>query len=70
MGLFKKACCSWRGRVRQKPLSVIQLDLFGDNFNERVLYVRSSKKRSSHGQSSFKADVFGRSPMDSSDECA
>jgi len=29
VSFFKKRCCSsWRGRVRQKPPSMIQLDLF------------------------------------------
>ncbi|QGH72673.1 MAG: hypothetical protein [Microviridae sp. ctnrr37] len=69
MGLFKKACCDWRRRVRQTPVSMTQLDLFGEQFNERMLYVRSSKERPSYGKKSFKEDVFGRSPMDASGEC-
>lgn len=56
--------------MRQKPVGLVQLDLFGETFNERMLYVRSSKKRPSYGFKSFKADVFGRSPMDASDECS
>lgn len=71
MGLFKKAygCKSCGGRVRQKPLRATQLYLFGD-LTEEVFYVRSSKERSSNGSQSFKEDVFGHSPMDSSDECS
>lgn len=70
MGLFKKAygCGSCERRVRQKPARIEQLDLFGDNFNERV-YVRSSKKRPSYGKKSFKASVLWGSSVDSSDEC-
>jgi len=31
VSFFKKRCCStWRGRVRQKPLAMVQLDLFDD----------------------------------------
>lgn len=69
VGLYKKCRCSWRGRVRQKPLSIVQLDLFEDLVNER-LYVRSSKKRPSYESWSFKTDVFWRSSVDSSNECS
>lgn len=73
MGLFKKAfgCKSCRGRVRQKPPGLTQLDLFDvemlfrremahDVINyerERELYVRSSKQGSSHEERSLEEDV-------------
>jgi len=71
MGLFKKAygCKLCRRRVRKKPVDMVQLDLFGDIFNE-VLYVRSSSKRSSDGKKAFPEDVFGCSSVDSSNECS
>jgi hypothetical protein len=56
--------------VRKKPLSIVQLDLFGENFNERMLYVRSSKKGKASFPRSFEADVFGCSSVDSSNECS
>lgn len=69
MGLFKKACCVWKRRVRQKPVSMIQLDMFGDNFNE-VLYVRSQEKRPSAKSGQVQAHVFWCSSVDSSSECS
>lgn len=63
---------SWlrKCRVRQKPASSYQLTLSKDNLNERMLYVRSSKKGTSYVSWSIEADVFWRSPVDSSNECA
>lgn len=56
--------------MRQKPVSIVQLDMFGETLNERMLYVRSSKKRPSHESWTESKDVFWRSPVDASDECS
>lgn len=56
--------------MRQKPVSMEQLDMFGENFNERVLYVRSSKKGKASFPRSIEENVFGCSSMDSSNECS
>lgn len=56
--------------MRQKPVSMEQLDLFGETFNERVLYVRSQKKRLSHVRCEVEESVFRSSSVDSSGECS
>lgn len=39
MGLYKKACCERKRRVRQKPVSAKQLDLFEDCLGSRFTFV-------------------------------
>lgn len=71
MGLYKKAygCKSGQGRVRQKPLDLTQLDLFSD-LDKEFFNVRTQKKGPLYGPLSFEEIIFGRSPMDSPDECS
>jgi len=76
MGLFKKAfgCRACKGRVRQKPLTGEQLDMFGYKdyfyYDGRLLYVRSSKEGEAYESLPFEKDVFGNSSVDSSNECS
>jgi len=56
--------------VRKKPLSMVQLDMFGEFYNERVLYVRSQKKGKASFPRSFSEDVQSGWTMGPSDECS
>lgn len=69
VGLYKKAygCKSCRGRVRQKPLDMIQLSLFTD-LEKESFYVRTSQKGQAFGPCSFEEIVFGRCAVDSPNE--
>lgn len=71
MGFFKKdPYCSGRRRVREKPVSLVQLDLFGENNDERLLYVWSQKKRQEDVKRSFQENVLWSCSMDPPDECS
>lgn len=52
--------------MRKKPAPYVQLDMFDENFNSEVGYVRSSKKRSSFESWKLKTDVLWCRPVDPS----
>lgn len=71
MGLFKKfhgcqSCGCW---VRQKPVRVRQLDMFGD-LNNEVLYVRTFEEETQVVSSQVAADIQRSSSVDASYECS
>lgn len=69
MGLFKKAGCSWKRRVRQKPVSCIQL-MFDFNQEKRGSYVRSFEEETQDVSQKESEDVFSCCAVGASDECS
>lgn len=69
--LFDSVCCpKVQRRVRQKPVELLQLDMFDEVYERRMLYVRSQQEETQDVSAQESKSVQRSSTVDSSDECS